>query len=268
MASGLLLPVSPLRDWNVEEPKILARAALVFDTKNRSVLFQKDNILEARPIASLTKLMTAIVALENAKETDIFTISQNAVVQKGEMGNLAVGEKITLKNLLYLMLVASSNDAAQAIAENISSPATDSGQIFVGLMNQKAKALGLKNTSFKDSSGLDPSNFSTAWELTKIMEEVLKNPLLSKIMQTPKITIFSVDKKFRHQIESTDKLLDRVPEILGGKTGYIQEAGNCMILAVKSPQNGGIIISVVMDSPDRLLETETLINWTKKAYLW
>jgi len=260
LASQLLLPVSPIRDWNVANPKISAVAALVFNTENQIVLFQKDNILAPRPIASLTKLMTALVALENAKETDVFTISQNAVAQEGEMGNLVPGEKITLKNLLYIILVTSSNDAAQAIAENIPS--------FVDLMNQKAQTLDLKNTSFKDSSGLDPANFSSAWELVKIMEEVLKNPLLSKIMQTQKITVFSADKKIKHSIESTDKLLGRVPDVIGGKTGYTEEAGNCMILAIKSPKNDGTIISVVMNSPDRLLEIETLINWTKKAYLW
>lgn len=260
LASELLLPVSPLRDWNKSEPEIGATAALVFETKNRAILFQKNNINEPRPIASLTKLMTALVAQKNAKETDIFEINQNAVAQEGEMGNLAVGEKITLKNLLYLLLVASSNDAAQAIAENIPD--------FVSLMNQEAKTLGLKNTSFKDSSGLEATNFSTARELVKIMEETLKDPLLSKIMQTQKTEVFSIDKKFRHKIESTDKLLGRLPEILGGKTGYTEEAGNCMILAVKAPKNEGTIISVVMDSPDRLFETETLINWTKQAYLW
>lgn len=269
LAAELLLPVSPIRDWNIEEPKILARAALVFDTGNRTILFQKDNILESRPIASLTKLMTAIVALENAKETKIFQVSKNAVAQEGEMGNLAVDEKITLKNLLYIMLMTSSNDAAQTIAENIEQnfPA-DSKQNFVDLMNQKAKTLGLKKTSFKDSSGLDPTNFSSAWELVKIMEETLKQPLLSRIMQTKEIDVFSADKKIKHHLESTNKLLGHLPDIVGGKTGYTEEAGNCMILAAKSPKNEGIIISVVMDSPDRLLESETLINWTKKAYLW
>jgi D-alanyl-D-alanine carboxypeptidase (penicillin-binding protein 5/6) len=259
------LPIYPIRNWTADDPKVSAKAALVFETSRRLTLFQKDGLSETRPIASLTKLMTALVAIENAKSDDIFFVSKNAVETPGEMGNLHVGEQITVKNLLYALLVESSNDAAISLAENIS---IKTNSDFVELMNQRVKSLDLTNTFYADPSGLNPNNRSSAWDLVKIMEEVLKYPLLIEIMQTPSINFSSADGKFNHHLTSTNKLLGKIPEIVGAKTGYTEEAGNCMILAVKAPNKEGLIISVVMDAQDRMTETETLINWTKTAFFW
>ncbi len=259
------LPIYPIRNWNVDEPNIPAQTAMVFETGRQLILFQKNWINDSRPIASMTKLMTALVIMENAKLDDVYTVSKNAVGTYGEMGDLKVGEKLTVKDLLAALLIGSSNDAAVALAENLKEK---SGYDLVELMNQKAKAMCLKNTSYADPSGLDPANISSAWDLTKVMQEALKYPILSQVMTTPSADIQSVDGKFTSHIVSTDKLLGIIPEIVGGKTGYTEEAGNCMILAIKSPNNEGFLISVVMGASDRMAETETLINWTKKAFFW
>ena len=135
-------------------------------------------------------------------------------------------------------------------------------------MNQKAKNMGLANTNFADPSGLDPGNRSSAWDLNRLMQEVLKYQVLQNIMQTSTIDFQSVDGKFNHHIASTDKLLGKLPEIIGGKTGYTEEAGNCMILAWRAPNNQGTIVSIIMDSQDRLAESAAILEWTKEAFLW
>jgi len=279
------LPIWPVRNWRVGEPKLSAKIALVYDTDGREILYQKNGLNERHPIASITKLMTALVTMENVKPETVFKVSKKAVETPGEMGNLVVGEEMTVENLLYALLVESSNDAAVALAENvvassalagqsnpvdknIESQKSDSRQKFVELMNKKVTDLKLANTHFVDPSGLDPQNYSTAWDLTKIIQEVLKYPLLAKIMRTQSIDVLSVDGRFHHHLTATNKLLGKIPEIIGGKTGYTEEAGNCMVVAFKSPKGRGYIVAVVMESQDRLGEIEALLKWTEKAYLW
>ena len=275
-----LAPSYPIRNWSISDPEITAKIALVFETTRQKILWQKDGLREPRPIASLTKLMTALVVMENYKLDDIFKISKEAVETPGEMGDLVVGEELTIKNLLYALLIESSNDAAVAIAEGINNKVLNSSRNngthsnnntsvnFVDLMNQKVKVLGLADTNFTDPSGLDPGNISSAWDLNDLMQEVLKYPILQEITQTSTINFQSVDGKFNHYLTSTDKLLGKLPEIIAGKTGYTEEAGNCMILAWRAPNDQGIIISIIMDSQDRMAESEALLQWTKEAFLW
>lgn len=260
-----LIPTYPIRNWNIPEPEITAKIALVFEVSRQKILWQKDGLRESRPIASLTKLMTALVVMENAKLEDTFKVSKKAVETNGEMGGLVVGEELTVKNLLYALLVESSNDAAVALAENIK---TKTGRDFVDLMNQKAGAMGLVDTDFSDPSGLDSRNRSSARDLNRLMQEVLKYQVLREIMQTKEINLLSADGKFSHRLVSTDKLLGQYPEIISGKTGYTEEAGNCMALAWQAPNKQDVAISIIMDSQDRTTESETLLKWTKDAFLW
>lgn len=259
------LPIFPIRNWRVPEPELSAKIALIYDTGHREILYQKNGLNEQHPIASITKLMTALVAIENTKPEAIFKVSKKAVETPGEMGDLAVGEELTVKNLLFALLVASSNDAAQVIAENLEAT---NGQNFIDLMNKKARELNLQNTHFKDASGLDPQNYSSAWDLSNLLQKTLQYPLLKQIMQTAEIDIFSIDGRFVHRLISTNKLLREMPEIIGGKTGYTQEAGNGIIVAFKSPSSNGYITALVLESQDRLGEIKILIEWTKEAYIW
>ncbi len=260
-----LITTYPIRNWNIPEPEITAKIALVFETSRQKILWQKNGLRESRSIASLTKLMTALVVMENTKLDDVFKVSKKAVETYGELGSLRVGEELTVKNLLYALLVESSNDAAVALAENIK---TKTSRDFVDLMNQKAKAMGLVDTDFGDPSGLDSRNRSSARDLNRLMQEVLKYRVLREIMQTKEIDFFSVDGKFNHHLTSTDKLLGKLPEIIGGKTGYTEEAGNCMALAWQAPNKQGVVISIIMDSQDRTAESEALLKWTRGAFLW
>ena len=264
VSAQILLPDGPIRNWEIADPKISAKSVLIFDEKNHSALFEYNGIRESRPIASLTKLMTALVVMENAKTEEIFSVSQEAVNTEGIMGGFLAGESLTVKNLLSAMLIESSNDAAAALAENIEKK---SGRNFIDLMNKKAANMGLKDTSFADSSGLNPSNFSSAWELVKIMAEVLKQPILVEIMQTKQTSITSQEGD-KHILNNTNKLLGKIPQIIAAKTGYTEEAGNCMATAFAAPDGKSTVIVVVMDTPDRMAETSNLIKWTNKAYSW
>jgi len=260
-----LLPIYPVRNWNTPEPDITAKTALIFDATRQKIIWQKNGLDEPRPIASITKLMTALVVTENSKMDDIFTVSKEAIGTYGEMGDLKVGEQLTVKDLLFALLLESSNDAAEALRENLKNTGDKD---LVKLMNQKTKELGLQNTSYTDPSGLDSKNQSSARDLIKIMQEVLKNQTLEDILKSPSVNIVSADGLFKHHFTSTNKLLQRFPELLGGKTGYTEEAGNCMIIAFKAPNNQEAIISVLMDSQDRMGESASLIEWTKRAFLW
>jgi len=252
--------VTPIRNWNIEEPKLSAKSYYVIEVNSGKVLAQREPE-QTRPIASLSKLMTALVIIERANLKDEITISKNAVDTYGEMGNLVADEKMTIESLLYAMLIESSNDAAVALSEKFN------GQ-FVAFMNKKAEQLGLKNTHFADASGLAIENVSNAKELVKIMQEAIKYPLLKNIMKTSEIDILSADGKRNHHLINTDKLLLKYPEIIAGKTGYIDEAGNCMIVAVSAPDGKGAIINVILDSQDRIGEMDKVIQWAKEAFLW
>jgi len=273
------LPIYPQRNWDVPEPDLTSKTALVFDTNINKILFQKNGIYEARPIASLTKLMTALVTLDNADLNDNFYVTKEAVDTTGEMGSLRANEQMSVKSLLEALLIESSNDAAVALAQNIGAKilnekrdennefSENSINIFVGLLNKKAAQMNLKNTTFFDPSGLDPQNQSSAWDIAEMLQAVLSHPVLRDIMQMQSADVLSSDGQNNHYLINTDKLLN-LPNVIGGKTGYTEEAGNCMALAAKTPDNQEMLLIVVMGADDRIAETKTLLEWTKKAYLW
>jgi len=256
----------PIRNWMIEEPEISAKAAIAIDLNSEqqknNILYQK-NSNQKLPIASLTKIMTAVIAIEELNLEEVIKISKNSVFTDGDNGGLIIEEELILKNLLYVMLVESSNDAAMAVAN-------DNGQIqytnFIALMNEKAKELGLNNTYFTDPSGLSEENQSTVLEMANLVKYALNLPLLSEILRTQKTTINSLDNKFIHNLINTNKLLGKIPIILGGKTGFTTEAGGCMLTF--SNINNNYLITVVLGSKNREDDTEKLINWAQTAWIW
>ncbi len=253
-------PTVPIRNWDIKEPILTAESIYAVEIDSNKILLEKDAD-KIRPIASLSKLLTALVAMDRLGLDDEIEVGKDAVDTFGETGGLVVGEKISVQSLLYVMLIESSNDAAVALADKLD------GQ-FVDFMNQKTSELNLKNTHFSDPSGLNNENVSNAKDLEKIMEEFIKNPLLAGITKNYRAEIVSLDGKYKHKLTSTDKLLPKYPEIIAGKTGYIEESGNCMAIALKSPGNKGIIINVILASTDRLGDMDKLIQWEKEAFVW
>ena len=257
-------PTLPLKRSDADDLEINALSAIAFDTKSEKILYQK-NIDEKLPIASLTKLMTADVFLENNNPEQIVTISKKSVETYGEMGELTVGEKIKAKDLLYILLMQSSNDAADALAENMEEYQTGN---LVSLMNKKVKEIGAYDTSFIDPAGLDENNLSTALDLTKITQYAIQHKLILEILQTSTADILSIDGRYNHRLTNTNKFLETMPNVLGGKTGYTEEAGECMILLFQIPEKDNIIITIVLNAENRIKETEKLINWINQSYVF
>lgn len=260
----------PVRKWSVNEPEIIAQSAIVVsfgpNSEKESVLYYKsiDKIL---PIASLTKIMTTIIALENFNPEEIIKISKTSVDISGDNGGLIRGEELKVKDLLYIMLMESSNDAAMALAnDNPRLPYEE----FINLMNSKARELGLNITRFQDPIGLSPDNQSTALEIVNLTKYALNFPLLSEILRTPEATIYSIDNQFIHNLTNTNKLLGKIPQIIGGKTGFTDEAGGCMLTVstVSGSSDDNYLITVVLASTQREDDTEKLINWTKEAWIF
>ena len=245
---------------NVESLKLEAKAAIALDRETGKILYKK-NINERLSIASLTKLMTALVVTENINLMEVVTISKEAVETEGNRVDLWPQETISAKSLLYALLIPSSNDAAVALAEHLEG--------FVELMNERAKNLGLKNTHFTNPAGFDePGNFSTAYDLARLTSFLLDRPLIFEISKIPRMRIYSADESINHLLFNTNKLLGELPAIVGGKTGFTEEAKETMVLVVKESTKNHQIISVVLGSEDKFEETKRLIEWILKVYEW
>ncbi len=226
-------------------PKIEAGAAIVIDMKSARVLYEK-NAYSRRAIASTTKIMTAIVAIENGELGDKVKVSKRAASIRGSTIKLKAGEELTLEELLYGLMLKSGNDAAIAIAERIGG----SVEQFALMMNEKAKELGLENTQFKTPHGLDtPGHYSTACELALIARYALNNPIFSKIVGTQNKSITG------RGLYTTNEMLGAYPGADGVKTGYTGQAGRCLVTS--ATRNDMRFISVVLNCSSRSVRAQS-----------
>ena len=258
--------LKPLRNNRVADFTTDSRAAISLLINNygeEKILFEK-NTDENLPIASLTKLMTAYVILENYDLAKEIKISQTAVSQEENLGKLSINEILSVKTLLYPLLMESSNDAAFSLANDYDGMTEE---VFVELMNLEARKIGLKNTLFYNVTGLDDdvsgkTNYASARDLTILAQTLLKTPLIWEILATRQINLYGAE------LVNSNKLLGIVPEIIGGKTGYTEQALGCFILVLEAPKNNQYLINVILGSHDRFGEMEKLIDWTARAYKW
>ncbi len=267
-SEAYLLPISepsyfPIYDSAKEKPLIDAKAGLVYDTRSGRFLFAK-NSRPKLPIASLTKILSAIVVLENLDTKETVVIPKEALKVDEEKQSLYLGEEITVQDLFKLMLIESSNDAAYALAWY----ADSKGINFTDKMNEKAQSLNMNDSHFLDPAGLNDDAYSTAEDLVKLVKHSLKYGLIWNILTEKSIVVRSTDGKIEHKVESTNQLLGVIPDIFGGKTGHTDKALGCMILVVDIPDKNDKLISVVLGSKTRFDDTKTLIDWVKSAYRW
>ena len=253
---------APLKTGVSIGPVIEARSVYAMDLASGTPLFVRD-IFTRRHIASIAKLVTAMVILDAHKLDEKTTVSQNAATQEGSSMKLKRGEQITVENLLTGMLVNSGNDAAVALAE------LDAGNEshFVEKMNEKAQALGLKDTHFSNAKGFDePANYSTAFDTMIFARAALTYPFIKKTAATKTGDVASVDGKTHHRLESTNELLEHSSfHVIGLKTGHTPEAGESFVsLALTS--DGHEILSVMLDSPNRFKETKILLDWIYRNF--
>ncbi len=263
----------PIRNWNINEPEVEARSAAIFsfnpqtgqslDFEASQILFAKDQSL-ILPIASLTKLMTAVIAFEKLDLNQEVIISEKAISAFGGQAGFKAGERLEVKNLLEALLIVSSNDAAYALAEAVEEK---TGEGFVGLMNQKANELNLKNTRFAEPSGISPANVSTVYDIGRLVKYSFNYPLIWQITKTAELEVIAKDGQ-RYYWVNTDQLLNKYQNIIAGKTGYTQEAQGCLMVVYQPEDSVDYLISVVLGAQRRFLETEKLIGWVEKAYAW
>jgi len=232
------------------------------------ILFKK-NADEKLPIASISKLMSAAVAIDVYSLDDQVTISREALETEGDEGKLNLGEKLTVNNLLYIMLIESSNDSAEALAGKIGRDE------FIALMNQKARDLGMENTSFTSPNGLDPydpslfPNTSSAIDLAKLMVHIQNSyPLISRILSLKDFSLISPDGKFSHYLVNTNVLLYQ-PKTIWGKTGYTKKANGCIVNLIKPKENDDyLIVNVILGANDRFYEMQKMADWVDNSYIW
>lgn len=225
------------------QPNTSAQSAILVELDSGKILYEK-NSSEKMKIASLVKIMTAIVALEHADLDKEIKISARAAnIGENSMG-LTEGETYTLKELLYGLILNSGNDSAYAIAEGVAGDV----DTFVGWMNIKAEELNLLQTQFADPSGLDDSTFSTAADLVRLSRYALKHQQLRDIARTVNMSLSSDEHK-NIFLENQTNLLTTYPGVNGLKTGYTEEAGLCLITSAFN--NGKEVVGVVLNSGDR-----------------
>lgn len=289
LSEGEAPPLLPHRNWDIQDLDLQSESAVAVELSfsgSDKILFKKDSHKKL-PIASLTKLMTAVVVVENYNPHDLIKVSKNAVYQEGVQGALKLGEPMEASDLLYIMLIESSNQAAYALSEGMADvpesltlksekDITEEGekekfeikaeynQNFIALMNQKAKELGMQNTFFLDPTGLSAENVSTVEDLLELAKYVLKNHR--------EIVIISAIKEYDlpnyGKLTNTDQLLNEMPQIIGSKTGFTEDAKGCLFLFFSSPQKNNYLTYVILGADDRFVEMKKMINWVSSAYQW
>lgn len=244
------------------EVKISSKYAILTEEKTGIVLYG-ENIDVKRPIASLTKIMTAIIVLERGNLKDYVDISPRAKYRyRGEsLINLEFNEKITVEELLYALLVKSANDAAIALAEHISG----SVENFVHLMNKKAEEIGAKNTHFSNPHGFYGENhFSTCYDLSLITRYALKNEKFNEIIKTKEKLISWGNNPYMRILKNRNKLLWKYKYCDGVKTGMTKQAGYCLIAS--ATKNGMRLISVVLNSQKIWEDSISLLEYGFRNY--
>ncbi len=259
-----------------------AHSSLIIDAQSGTILHYS-NGKERRQIASLTKMMTAVLTMENIKDLNAPVIigEEEVYIEGTKIGcprsgycisqRLKVGEKISAENLLKAMLMNSANDAALALGKHMGG---GSEEKFVDMMNEKARNLGLSDTHFCTPSGLEIDGresecYSSAYDIARIAAYALRYDHIWKIFRLPSNTeVTSSDGTLTHTILNTDLILDQVPNCLGGKTGFTPLAGHSLLMAATDPEKKHTIVAVLLDDPYRWQDIRTMIDWSFKSYDW
>lgn len=244
-----------------DEPKINSRSAVVIDRKSKNIIYGKnENVKKA--MASTTKIMTAMVVIQNTNLNNTVEISKKAAGTGGSRLGLKAGDKITVKDLLYGLLLRSGNDCAVALAEYVAG----SVQEFSNLMNQNAQMLGLNNTHFVTPHGLDEEeHYTTAYELAILADYALNNELFAQIVNKKSYTI-NINKNSK-TLNNTNELLGNLNGVYGVKTGFTNGAGRCLVTSIKRGNLDVICVVLGADTKkDRTRDSAKLIEYTFNKY--
>ncbi len=238
-------------------PDVRAAAAIIFDPANGQVLWQ-ENAQDPRSIASITKVMTAVVFLEDNPDLNEEITIERSDVYAASTTYLRANERIRVDELLHLMLIASDNAAARALARI----SHGGNAAFVERMNEKALELGLDSATFADPSGLNPNNIASAYDLSRLISFAAGDERIAPIMRTAQYTVSTSRRKIT--IHSTNRLLlGGDVDVMGGKTGFISKAGYCLATLLRLPQGNQVAVVVLgaKSNTGRFWETRHLFNW-------
>jgi D-alanyl-D-alanine carboxypeptidase (penicillin-binding protein 5/6) len=248
-----------------------ASEALLMDADTSTILYEKNGETPV-PMASTTKIMTALIAIQSGKLDQMVTIGPDAPLEvkanNGSTAFLIVGDKIKLQDLLYALMLPSGDDAAVAIADAVAG----STQNFVTIMNVEAQRLHLYSTHYDNPDGLQPTDnqgrpifglhYTTAYDLARLAQYAMRLPLFEQIVQTKTYTLPATSTHHAYKWDSTNELLGVYKGMLGIKTGTTPEAGECLVFAAK--RNGHTLIGVVLHSStdaSRFKEAQEMLNW-------
>lgn len=241
-------------------PELSATGVMVIDIPSGTTLYDKNPDLRLYP-ASTTKIMTALVALDEYKLEEVVKV--NTVVTEGQVMRLVKDETITVENLLYGILVHSANDAAFALAEHH----PEGYDVFINKMNQKAADLHLNNTHFDNPIGFDSEqHYTTTSDLARLALVALQNPTITKIAGVTQITVADTEYLHFHPLKNINELVGKIPGVSGLKTGFTEAAGQSLVTTAQ--RNGHHVLTVVLKSEDRFGETALLLEWIFANFSW
>lgn len=248
------------KDKKINQPRLNCHAAIVIDQNSGRVLYGKDEN-KILPMASTTKIITAIVAIENGNLKDKVTISKEAASVRGSTAKFKEGEIVSLEELIYGLMMKSGNDAAVAISEHIGKGEVEN---FIELMNKKVLEIGLYNTHFVTPHGLDADTHqTTAEDLAKVTAYALKNETFQKVSSCKEISS-GESGAFSKSYNNINKFLFKLPDADGVKTGYTGNAGKCLVASVYNKHSR--YIAVTLNSGDRWKDCENLVEYAKENY--
>ncbi|WJH28657.1 D-alanyl-D-alanine carboxypeptidase [Paenibacillus sp. CC-CFT742] len=253
----LLLPFIQVAEaqGTIPGPSTHAQSAALIDVTSGRILYSKDGDKELR-IASLTKIMTAIVAIEQGKLDDKVKVSSTAFAKEGSSLYLKLGEEMTLENMLYGLMLRSGNDAASAIAEHVGG----SEEGFVLLMNQKAEEIGLKHSHFMNPHGLDADgHYSTANDLARLTAYALHNPVFKRIVATEDKSAPNPNESWEYSWHNKNKMLRLYEGADGVKTGYTKKAFRCLVSS--ATRNGQQLAAVTLNDGDDWNDHARMLNF-------
>lgn len=248
----------PVIKTKINPPFLNAAAVLAIDLENGFEFFSR-NTHKRWPAASLVKLMTAVVAKEKINRDQTIIINETALAAEGESGNFKKDELYSAEDLIKIMLVVSSNDAAVALADFFNA------DNFIKAMNEKASELGLRETNFYDSTGLSILNQSTLMDLRKLVYYIINNyPDILEITAQPVIAVKELSLGGEKKIRNINEFAGSQTDFIGGKTGYTDEARQNLVSVFHL--NKKPLLIAVFGSEDRFGETLKILKWIKEAY--
>lgn len=257
--SSLVLSITVL-SFNanaVDMADVSAKGAVLIDAATGEVLFEK-NAEQKLPMASTTKIMSALLALESGNLDEEFVVDSDAIKVEGSSMGLREGDRVTMRTLVYGMLLPSGNDAANAAAVRICGSVDE----FVNMMNERAEKLGLKSTHFVTPSGLDDDtdeHYSTAYDMAVLTREAFNNPDFCEICGKYKAKLKYGNPPYERWLTNSNKLLNSCEGVIGVKTGFTDKAKRCLVSACR--RNSATLICVTLNAPDDWLDHTRLYDY-------